>query len=385
MSQRRVLMVLLAICLSCSVVPISTQTPATPSPADRALIPVRERFAPDRRLAVFDLKTEIRPGGIVVQGEVESTAAREAAIQAVRGAGFAEVTDRIMVLPDPALGADQSGVVRVSVANVRTRPSHAAEMGTQTVMGWTVRVLKRQSGWYYVHTDPDGYLGWIEELQLTLMSPAGKASWEAAPQVITTVPVSMVRVAPDTASQPVTDLVAGSILKKTGTSGAWTGVEVVDGRTGFVRSEDVEGYGSWKASRKPSGDLIERTALQFMGVPYLWGGTSSKGFDCSGFAKTVLRLNGIELPRDTDQQAQEGIEVPTSDGLSRLQKGDLLFFGTKASADRPERVSHVGIHVGNLEFIHASGLVRRNSLDPASPIYSESLRNRLLHVRRVLK
>ena len=385
MSRRSILTSSLAVALLWSAVPTSTQAPAKPNPADTALVAVRERFAPDRRLAVFDVKTELQPGAIVLQGEVESTQARDAAIQAVRGAGYDQITDRILVLPDPSLGSDTFGIVRVSVANVRTRPSHPAELGTQTVMGWTVRVLKQQSGWYLVHTDPDDYLGWIEELQITRVTATARASWEAAARVIVTNQVSFVRAAPDRASGFVTDLVVGSILKKTGSSGAWTAVELADGRKGFVGNDDVEDYAGWKATRKPVGDLIEKTALQYMGVPYLWGGTSSKGFDCSGFAKTVLRLNGIELPRDTDQQAQQGIEISTADGLSRLQKGDLLFFGTKATADRPERVSHVGIHVGNLEFIHASGLVRRNSLDPASPIYSESLRNRLLHVRRVLK
>jgi cell wall-associated NlpC family hydrolase len=385
MNHRRLLTLCMAAALLCSGLPVSTQAPKAPSPVDEALVAVKTKFAPDRRLAVFDVTTESEPGGIVVRGEVESAQARDAAILAVRGAGFAQVTDKIVVLPDPALGSETFGIVRVSVANVRTRASHPAEMGTQTIMGWTVQVLKKQSGWYFVHTDPDGYLGWIEELQLTLMSAAGKAAWEAAPRVITTTPVSFVRVAADRTSEPVTDLVVGSILKRIGASGAWTSVALADGRKGFVSTDDLQDYAEWKASRKPSADLIERTALQFMGVPYLWGGTSSKGFDCSGFAKTVLRLNGIELPRDTDQQAEAGIEIPFADGLSRLQKGDLLFFGTRASADRPERVSHVGIHVGNLDFIHASGLVRRNSLDPVSPIYSESLRNRLLHVRRVLK
>jgi gamma-D-glutamyl-L-lysine dipeptidyl-peptidase len=79
-----------------------------------------------------------------------------------------------------------------------------------------------------------------------------------------------------------------------------------------------------------------------------------------------------------------GTAVAIDSGLTGLQRGDLLFFGTAAKDGKPERITHVASHVGQLKFIHASGLVRRNSLDPASPIYSEDLRRRLPRVRRVL-
>ena len=176
----------------------------------------------------------------------------------------------------------------------------------------------------------------------------------------------------------------GSLVRRLDEQAAWIHVELPDGRQGYLRAEEAADYDRWKASRQPTPDNIEQAAQIFMGVPYLWGGTSSKGFDCSGFAKTVLRMNGIELARDTDQQAQEGSAVPIDEPLSQFRKGDLLFFGSRATADRSERISHVGIFVGNGEFLHASGLVRRNSLLPASPIYSENLRQRLLRVRRVL-
>jgi cell wall-associated NlpC family hydrolase len=210
-------------------------------------------------------------------------------------------------------------------------------------------------------------------------------AWTANPRVIITAPVSVVRERAATGATPVTDVVIGGLLRTEGAEGAWIKVALPDGRRGYIKSEDTQGFEAWTAATHPVAGNIEKTALQFMGTPYLWGGTSSKGFDCSGYVKTVLRLNGMEMPRDTDQQAEQGTAVSIDSGFDQLRKGDLLFFGTRAAAGRLERISHVGIYVGDGEFLHASGLVRRNSLLPTSPIYSESLRNRLLRVRRVLK
>lgn len=361
---------------------------AQPAPAgqtlDTVIKSVKDRFAPDRRVTVFDVTAERAASGVVVKGDVESPEARDAVIQALTAAGFGPVTGTVTVLPDPALGAARFGIVRVSVANVKSKPSHMSDMASQTVMGWTVRVLRKASGWCYVHTEPDGYLGWIEELQLALVDQAGLDAWRAAQRAVVIVPATLVHEQPAIESIPVADAVAGALLRVTGAKDGWTAVALADGRQGFVPAAQVQAFDAWTSTRQPTPDNIERTAQRFMGVPYLWGGTSAKGFDCSGYTKTVLHLNGIELPRDADQQALQGTAVAIDDTMSQARKGDLLFFGSAATADRPERVTHVGIYVGNGEFLHASGLVRRNSLLPGSPIFSESLRARLLHVRRVL-
>jgi cell wall-associated NlpC family hydrolase len=362
----------------------ASQAPAAQASASNPLDPVRAKFAPDRRLAVFDVTVERRQDGVAVRGEVESAAAREAVLETLRAGGASIVSQEITVLPDPALGDRTHGLVRVSVANVRGRPAHSAELVTQAIMGWPVRILKQQGGWYLVHTDPEGYLGWIEELQLTRVTTAERQAWEAGARVIGMRPYSILRAAATEDAEPVTDLVIGSILRRAGGSGGWVEASLPDGRRGFVGEGDVRDYTAWKAAPKATPDEIERTARLFMGVPYLWGGTSAKGVDCSGFLKTVMRMHGIEMARDTDQQALEGTAVTVDARFTELRKGDLLFFRPTPSTDGPERITHVGIYLGNLEFIHASGLVRRNSFDPASPIYSENLLKRLARVRRVL-
>ena len=115
--------------------------------------------------------------------------------------------------------------------------------------------------------------------------------------------------------------------------------------------------------------LIIETAKTFLGVPYLWAGTSIKGVDCSGFSKSVFFLNGYMLLRNASQQYKTGEPVDVSQGLDNLQPADLVFFGREATADKPERISHVAIYLGDGKIIHSSMLVRINSLVEGQPDY----------------
>jgi cell wall-associated NlpC family hydrolase len=122
-----------------------------------------------------------------------------------------------------------------------------------------------------------------------------------------------------------------------------------------------------------------------MGIPYLWGGTSSKGFDCSGFTKTVYFLHGVIIPRDASQQALVGKLVDETGDFSKLQPGDLLFFGEKATEQNPkERVVHVAIYIGNKRFIHAGNPIRVNSLDPSDELYDAHNATRYLRAKRIV-
>jgi cell wall-associated NlpC family hydrolase len=150
-----------------------------------------------------------------------------------------------------------------------------------------------------------------------------------------------------------------------------------DGRIGFIGKENVELI-SKGLDTKEHEDLIISNALSMKGVPYLWGGNSSKGNDCSGFTQTVFKTAGIQLPRDARQQAQIGKLVK----IENLEKGDLLFFGSG------ERVTHVAISMGGTDFIHQGskleGKVDIHSLDPESPIYNSYRKKTLLFAKRII-
>ena len=367
--------------LTCLV--LSVHLRAQEDPVKAAVRSVKEKYAPDRRVVVFDITTEAQAGNVVVKGDVDDAGVRDALLAAIRSAGAASVIDSVRVLPDPAFGDRTYGVVTVSVGNVRTRPAEEEELSTQVLMGMTVRLLKMARGYNYVQM-PDRYLGWLDRMSVRAMTKAEADAWSAAPKVIMTGYFGMVREHADGASMPICDLVAGGILKADGTEGTWTAVELADGRRGFVESSLVEDYDQWKKSRRLTGESLARTAKMFVGIPYLWGGTSCKGMDCSGFVKTVYRLNGMELNRDASQQAQIGADIPVGPAFENARTGDLMFFGQKASADRPERITHVALYLGDRLFIHSSGRVRISSFDPASPQFEESLLKRFVRARRII-
>ncbi len=367
----------------------ATATPPAAAQAQAAsalgdfLKPVKEKFAPDTRLAVFTVTAEREGQGIVLKGEVDQAAAKDAAVAAARAAGHADVVDRIQVLPDPALGDRRVGMVTVSVATMRAKPSQAAELVNEALLGTPVKILKKQGGWYYAQTDPEQYLGWMEPDQVAAMTAADVAHHKAAARAIVLAYFALIRAQADDSAQPVADLAMGDLVETGAAQGDWLPITLPDGRTGFVESKVVRDYRAWQAATHATPESLEKVARQFLGVPYLWGGTSPRGFDCSGFAKTIFRLNGIEVPRDADQQGAAGEAVSLDNDLAAVQKGDLVFFCP--SPARRGSITHVGLYLGNKLFIHCSGLVKLNSFDPASPIYSENLRGRLVGARRFIK
>jgi len=224
----------------------------------------------------------------------------------------------------------------------------------------------------------------LDDDGLTFMTENQWNEWKSSPKIIYTKEYGFSYSEADVNSQTVSDLVAGNLLKIVGEDSDFYLVNYPDERKAYIKKDEAKLFNDWYNSLNPTGETILKTAYRFMGIPYLWGGTSTKGMDCSGFTKTVYFLNGIILARDASQQVNTGELVDTKNGWTNLQAGDLLFFGRKASGDNKERITHVAIYIGDGDFIHAAGRVRINSFNKSKTYYSQYRDNAFIRAKRIL-
>lgn len=279
---------------------------------------------------------------------------------------------------------DQLAFASLSVINMREDPDYAAELGTQALMGTPLKLHYAPEDDYWVNVEtPDGYKAWVNDPAIKVVSPEEMAAWKESKRVIVTNYYTFFLEKPEEGAQHVCDGVWGCIAQYKGKVGKYTEVLLPTGKTAYVPTADVEDFETWANSRKavvaadaPQSDIdaaraaILSTAKEFVGIPYLWAGTSIKGVDCSGFSKSVYYLNGYLLLRNASQQYKTGDPVDVSEGYDNLQPADLVFFGREATEEKPERISHVGIYMGDGYIIHSSGVVRINNVvDENAPDY----------------
>ncbi|PWJ59471.1 SH3 domain-containing protein [Dyadobacter jejuensis] len=292
-------------------------------------------------------------------------------------------------LPEASLGDKTLALVNLSVANLRSTPKHSAELATQALMGTPLDVLKKSGGYYLVRT-PEGYLAWLDAAGMTLKTKQEAQTWQKQDKLIITADYTHGFTMPDKQSQRVSDLVMGDILVRNGEQDAFFRVTYPDGRQGYVAKEMVKDYKGWLQGNAPTPDHIIAIAKTMLGVPYLWGGTSVKGVDCSGFTKTAFFMNGVVIPRDASQQVLVGEAIPILKddaldeqlALKNLKSGDLLFFAGGKAQSSNARVTHVALYLGEGQFIHAAGTVRINSIIEGSPNYDDFQSRTIVAARR---
>jgi hypothetical protein len=231
---------------------------------------------------------------------------------------------------------------------------------------------------------PDEYRGWIEGGAIARMdSLEFKQYKNQGPELIFTHFQGNIYSHASEKSEIVSELVwLDRLIGLKKNYGFWE-VILPTGEKGFVREQDVQIYRDWLFSNaEPTKNRILLAAHGLLGIPYLWGGTSVKGMDCSGFTKTVFQANGWVLPRDASQQAKEGILIDSTRNWANLAVGDLLFFGEKRS-DGSYKVVHVGLWEGNQAYLHASERTRRASMDPNAKEFDAYNLNRYLFTKRI--
>ncbi|PZX54858.1 C40 family peptidase [Algoriphagus chordae] len=363
--------------LSCFTLLFSCKSENNEAEVNSLIEAKRAVIAPDKRVSLWELRFE----NDSLKGETNQPEALEELVDELKAQQIS-FTDAVLRLPDAGLGEKTKALVTISVANIRSQPKHSAELATQALMGTPLNVLKENDGWFLVQT-PDGYLSWVDRAGVHLMSEAELEHWFREPKVVFTALTGHVWKSSDK-TEMVSDLVAGDILTIQDETKDQLKVNLPDGRQGWISSSEAQDWESWIASRNTTPEALISTAKQMMGTPYLWGGTSIKGVDCSGFTKTIYYLNGQIIPRDASQQINEGELVDADKNWDKLQVGDLLFFGVKGTPEKKERVVHVGMWIGNGEFIHSRGLVRISSFDPNNPNYDEYELGRYLRTKRIV-
>ena len=252
------------------------------------------------------------------------------------------------------------GVCCLSIIPVRADVFGKSEMVSQLLFGETFSILSQSKGWAKILTDHDNYEGWIDEKQFIPLSSDEHSQIFTSTKYYSTDLVHAL-----TQNNIGTlNIVPGSILYN-----APAGEFKLGNKTFSFDGNEI------KADIEPSCEQLIKNAFYFLNSPYLWGGRTPFGIDCSGFVQIAARLSGISLPRDTHEQAEEGEMINL---ISEANPGDLAFFDNEDG-----RIIHVGIILENGQIIHASGKVRIDTLDHQG-IFNEETK-KYSHQLRVIK
>ncbi len=305
-------------------------------------------------------------------------------------------------------------VVEFSTSYLRQKPDYESPLETQELMGTVVEIVGEQGYWREVVT-PQPYRAWCTDQGLVEVTAAELADYQKSAKVMYMNLYGHVYMKPSLKSATVCDLVGGDLMRFVRKKGRWTEVMLPSGRTGFVPSKEVKvhegfvsiakGEGSAESVSPEVTEAVIAEAMKLLGAPYLWGGMSAKGVDCSGLVRISYIMNGILLPRNASQQIYcgdriemsydmkywsksarekdpEGFKAEMASRVAGLQRGDLVFFGTPSVQPKGSyRVTHVGIYLGDNHIIHSSHRVRINSLIPGDEDYYENAHRLLGAIR----
>ena len=247
------------------------------------------------------------------------------------------------LLPWPAAVFAANFVVLRPAANLHAAPNADAEVVSQAIYGTNLEVVENNNNWSRVRT-ADDYSGWVHKALVTKADNRYGEGKRTAK--VTSLFASLYRETSVTKHMPLITVPFETRLEVTGSSVVdnekWLQLILPDGKAAWM----LEGDATLSPEKLTVRGMVE-LSRQFLGLPYLWGGTSTLGFDCSGFTQMLERQRGLMMPRDASMQATWSGSTPVE--RVELRAGVLLYFG---SADK--KVNHTGMYLGNGEFINAT-------------------------------
>ena len=300
---------------------------------ERAVDDIRRKWAPDGRLSVFEISIAPNVGAQhaapLLSGITSSRDARDALR---RLANDAELVDKVELIPDHVV--DPAAIVTAALAPLLGEPKVSAPRLSEVLHGEALDVLERRDDWLRVRA-PDGYIAWLNAGYVAL----GPTDW-----------------AEDWSERASARSLSADILTTDGRRRLPTGarvafrrgvVELADGQRGAVAAGNVRREQELRVEARHLA-LPELAQKWYGGAPYLWGGRTEWGIDCSGLVQAVYAVRGIKLPRDSDQQFGEGQEIVMASDGAGYEAGDLLFFAERG------RVSHVALWAGAGRIVHSA-------------------------------